>query len=275
MSYYIPLPCCECTASTNPCDSPCLVSAVATISGSINVSASGLGNRNVIYGLGSSILSAVPYTYTINFSLDDEINIDSFGNGQTTSVVALFDQQFPYAAGANCEGSPCEGIKEINGNITTGLSCPVDLCEGGQNYQLGTSLPNLYSNLQESNCVFADPPPNEDNNDHQVGYYCNETNSLNATASAVLSYVPCATNGLAVSFPIIDGSVLYISTTQSSQYVLVGQIFIDNLAPRPLYAGYEGITGDINRTITGSMNIVIDRVIGYVNQDSECVAPTP
>jgi len=220
-----------------------------------------------------SIVSSFSYTYTIDFSLNDEINIDSFGDGQTNSVVALFNQQFPHVAGANCEGSPCEGIKAIDGNITTGLSCPVDLCEeGGQVYQLGTSLPHHVDNYQESNCVFADPPPNEDNNDHVVGYNCNETNSLNATASAVLSYVACTANGFDISFPIIDDAVLNFSTTQGAQYVLVGQIFIDNLAPRPLYAGYAGIAGDTTISIAGLMNVVIDRTIGYVNQNNECVA---
>ena len=274
MSYYIPLPCCECTASTNPCDSPCLVSAVATISGSIGISASGLGDRNVgEFPGGKILLSPVPYSYTIDFSLTDEISLDSYGNGQTTSVDALFDQRLAYSAGANCGGSPCEGSKVINGQVTTGLGCPVNLCDGGQIYQLGTNLGNIQSNSQFSNCAYPDPPPNEDENDHEVGYYCYETNSLDPTAGVVLSYLPCTTNGFDISFSIVDGSILYISTTQNAQYVSVGQIFIDNLAPRPLYAGYAGIEGDTSLSINGSMNVVIDRVIGYINENNQCVAP--
>jgi hypothetical protein len=271
MSLYLPLPCCECTASTNPCDLPCFVSAVATISGSINVYASGNGNR-ISENFGPSFpVSSVPYTYTINFSLDTEINLNGFGNGQAT-VYALYDQQFSYSAGPNCPGEGCDAITVVNGIVTTGLSCPADVCDGGQAYKIGTGLSPETNDEQDTSCEFE--------GDQSIFvYFCDETKILSPTASVALSYVACATNGFTISFPI-DGSVLSFSTTQGAQYFLIGEIFIDNLDPRPLYAGYGGfgngagcIGADTSRTIAGSLNVVIERTIGYVNQDGGCVAP--
>lgn len=265
MSYYIPLPCCECTASTNPCDLPCFVSAVATISGSINITGSGSGNRGGTFGTG---VSPSPYTFNVNFSLDDIINLDSSGNGQTNSVVALFNQEFEYAAGVNCGGEDCTGSTEVDGVPTFGLSCPANVCIGGQQYQIGTDLSFVENDFQASNCNYFD---GFDYDDHIAEYYCYVTEPLNGTSNLGLSYVACANNGFGLSFGFGD-STLNFSTTQESGYALVGQIFIDDLPPRPLYIGYIGLAGVISKEIVGSFNVVIQRVIGYI-KDYECVAP--
>ena len=269
MAYYIPLPCCECTASTNPCDLPCFVSGVATISGSINVAGSGSGNRKAGGSVGN--LSPAPYSYSLDFSLDDEVALNSSGNGQTNSVIALLDQQFEYAAGVNCGGEDCSGSTVVNDEATFDLSCPANVCIGGQQYQIGTELSLAQNDFQQTNCNYYDGAGFDD---HITNYYCSETQPLDVTTNVGLSYVACSANGFGFSFAI-DSAVLTISTTQGSGYIEAGQIFIDNLDPRPLYAGCSGPTGFSSKTITGSMNIVIDRVIGYVNQDSECVAPSP
>jgi hypothetical protein len=270
MSYYIPLPCCECTASTNPCDLPCFVSGVATISGTINVVASGNGNRVAVGSEGT--LSPAPYIYSLDFSLDDEINLNSSGTGQTSSVVALFNQEFQYAAGVNCPttSEDCTASIVVDGIPTFDLSCPANVCLNGQQYQIGTSLSLAENDFQETNCAYS-IPPDGDFDDHITRYYCDETQPLGSDAGVGLSYVACSPNGFSISFQI--ESSLNISTTQEAGYVLVGQIFIDNLAPRPLYAGYAGFAGDTSKTVTGSLNVVLERVIGYINENSECVAP--
>jgi hypothetical protein len=264
MSYYIPLPCCECTASTNPCDLPCLVSAVATISGNINIDGVGIGNR---FESGGLLLTPVPFTYSFNFSLDDEINLNSSGNGQTNSVVALFNQQFPYAAGENCGGVDCTGTTVIDGEPTFGLTCPADVCIGGQRLQAGTSLPNEANDFQVTNCSYS-IPPDGDFDDHVTEYYCDEKIALDPIANVGLGYVACSPNGFAISY-----GDLGISTTQESGSVEIGQIFIDNLPPKPLYAGYNAVAGASSKNISGSLNVVIERVIGYINENDECVAP--
>jgi hypothetical protein len=270
MSYYIPLPCCECTASTNPCDLPCFVSGVATISGTINVVASGNGNR--VTGFGGGTLAQSPYTYSVDFSLDDEISLDGSGNGQTNSVNALFSQEFEYAGGVNCPtvSDDCTASIVVDGIATFGLTCPASVCLNGQQYQIGTSLSFAENDFQETNCNYS-IPPDGDADDHISEYFCYETQPLDANAGVALSYVACSLNGFSINFQI--ASPLSISTTQEAGYVLVGQIFIDNLAPRPLYAGYAGFAGDTSKTVTGSLNVVLERVIGYINENSECVAP--
>jgi len=256
MSLYIPLPCCECTASTNPCDLPCFVSAVATISGSINVT--GGGNDN-----------GVPYTYNISFSLDDEVALDSSGNGQTNSVVALLTQNFSYAAGTNCGGDDCVGSTFIDGNFTFDLACPANVCNDGLQIQIGTALSLAENDFQASICEYT---VDGDRDDYITEYYCDSTYPLASTATVGLSYVACLANGFALSFEI-DSAFLTISTTQGVGYVEAGQILIDNLDPRPLYVGFSGLSGNSSKSITSSVNIVIDRVIGYINENSECVAP--
>jgi len=266
MGLYIPLPCCECTASTNPCDLPCLVSAVATISGSINVVGSGSGAIAICCGFP---VSPAPYLYDIDFSLNDEVTLDSSGNGQTNSVIALLDQQFAYAPGTNCLGTECSGSTVVNGVPTFDLSCPANVCIGGQQYQIGTALQEAENNIQSSNCNYND---GIDTEDHINDYSCNATYPLDSIANPELSYVACSYNEFAFSFEI-GTATLVVSTIQAGGYIELGQIFIDNLDPRPLYAGCSGPTGFSSKTITGSMNIVIDRVIGYINENSECVAP--
>jgi len=267
MSYYIPLPCCECTASTNPCDLPCFVSGVATISGSINITGSGAGN---IIADGSYLLiSPAPYTYTINFSLNDSVSLDNSGSGQTDSVVALLNQNFEYAAGTNCYGDDCYGATFINGNFTIDLSCPADVCDGGQQLQVGTALSLAENDLQASICEYT---LDGDRDDYVTEYYCNATYPLASTAGVGLNYIACSNNGFSFSFEIGD-SVLAFSTIQGDGYNQVGQIFIDDLAPRPLYLGFSGPIGSSEETITGSMNVVVDRVIGYINENNECVTP--
>jgi hypothetical protein len=264
MSYYIPLPCCECTASTNPCDLPCLVSAVATISGNINIDGVGIGNR---FESGGLDLTPVPFTYSFNFSLDDAINLNSSGNGQTNSVVALFNQQFPYAAGENCGGDGCSGSTFVRGVVTTDLACPADVCIDGQQFQAGTSLPSEFNDYQTTNCNYS-VPPDGDADDHITEYYCDEKEALDPIANVALGYVACSPNGFAISY-----NDLGISTTQESGSVEIGQIFIDNLPPKPLYAGYNAVAGASSKNISGSFNVVIERVIGYINENDECVAP--
>jgi hypothetical protein len=268
MSYYIPLPCCECTASTNPCDLPCLVSAVATISGNINIDGVGIGNR---YESGGLDLTPVPFTYSFNFSLDDEINLNSSGNGQTNSVIALFNQEFEYSAGENCGGDECTGSTLINGNVTTGLSCPANVCIGGQQFQAGTSLTFELNNLQSTNCSYS-VPPSGDFDDHITEYYCDEKIPLDSLADVGLGYVACSPNSFTLNFGNNNYALLNISTTQQSGYTQIGQIFIDNLPPQPLYGGYGGADGVTSKIMNGSLNVVIERVIGYI-KDGECVAP--
>jgi len=267
MSLYIPLPCCECTASTNPCDLPCFVSGVATISGTINVSGSGSGN---ITAGGSQYVSPAPYTYDIDFSLNDEVALDSSGNGQTNSVIALLNQEFQYAAGSNCGGDDCTGSVVIDGVPIFGLSCPANVCLDGQQYQVGTSLSFDENDFEGSNCNYFDGISFDD---HITEYYCDATYPLTSTANVGLSYVACSLNGFAFSFEIDTSVLITFSTTPAFGYVQAGQIFIDNLAPRPLYVGCSGPAGFSSKTIAGSMNVVIDRVIGYINENSECVAP--
>jgi len=267
MSLYIPLPCCECTASTNPCDLPCFVSGVATISGTINVSGSGSGN---ITAGGSQYVSPAPYTYDIDFSLNDEIALDSSGNGQTNSVIALLNQEFQYGAGSNCGGDDCIGSVVIDGVPIFGLSCPANVCLDGQQYQVGTSLSFAENDFEESNCNYFDGISFDD---HITEYYCDATYPLTSIANVGLSYVACSLNGFAFSFEIDTSVLITFSTTPAFGYVQAGQIFIDNLAPRPLYVGCSGPAGFSSKTIAGSMNVVIDRVIGYINENSECVAP--
>lgn len=273
MSYYIPLPCCECTASTNPCDLPCLVSAVATISGNISIAGVGSGNRVESGGLN---LSPVPFTYTFDFSLDDEIELDGSGNGQTNSVVALFNQEFEYAAGENCGGDDCTGATAVDGVATFGLTCPANVCIGGQQFQVGTSLPFELNDYQETNCAYS-VPPDGDFDDNITAYYCDEKLPLDPLATVGLGYVACSQNSFTLNFDSGGNNyaLLNISTTQQSGYAEIGQIFIDNLPPQPLYGGYAGADGATSKNIDGSLHVVIERVIGYINQDSECVAPTP
>jgi len=270
MSYYIPLPCCECTASTNPCDLPCFVSAVATISGNITISGAGSGNR---YESGGLNLSPVPFTYSFNFSLDDEIELDNSGNGQTNSVVALFNQEFEYAAGENCGGDDCTASTVVDGIATFGLTCPANVCIGGQQFQAGTSLPNELNDFQETNCAYS-VPPDGDFDDHITEYYCDEKLPLDSLASVGLGYVACSPNSFTLNFD--SGGINYlslsISTTQQSGYAEIGQIFIDNLPPQPLYGGHAGADGTTSKNISGSLNVVIERVIGYI-KDGECLAP--
>jgi hypothetical protein len=267
MSYYIPLPCCECTASTNPCDLPCFVSGVATISGTINVSGSGSGNR--VDGT-NLYASPAPYTYDIDFSLNDEVALDSSGNGQTNSVIALLNQEFQYAAGSDCGGDDCTGSVVIDGVPIFGLSCPANVCLDGQQYQVGTSLSFAENDFESSNCNYFDGISFDD---HITDYYCDATYPLASTANVELGYVACSLNEFSFGFGIDNSVSITFSTTQASGYIQVGQIFIDNLAPRPLYAGCSGPAGFTSKTIIGSMNVVLDRVIGYINEDNECVAP--
>lgn len=271
MSYYIPLPCCECTASTNPCDLPCFVSAVATISGNITIAGAGSGNR---YESGGFNLSPVPFTYSFDFSLDDEIELDGSGNGQTNSVIALFNQEFEYAAGENCGGDNCFGSKFVDGVPTFDIPCPANVCIGGQQFQVGTALTFDLNDLQVTNCSYS-IPPDGDSDDHITEYYCDEKLPLDSLASVGLGYVACSPNSFTLNFNSGGNNyaLLNISTTQQSGYAEIGQIFIDNLPPQPLYGGYAGADGPTSKNISGSLNVVIERVIGYINENSECVAP--
>ena len=268
MSLYIPLPCCECTASTNPCDLPCFISGVATISGSININGSGSGN--VIEEGSILLVSPAPYTYNIDVTLNAEVALDSSGSGQTDSVTFLLDQQFAYAAGTECFGEDCYGATIVDGNFTIDLPCPANVCQGGQSYQIGTALSLARNDLQASICDFT---VDGFRDGYVTEYYCDATYPISTITSSVqLSYVACSNNEFALSFQVNDVLITF-STTPAFGYIQAGQIFIDNLAPRPLYVGCSGPNGFSSKTIAGSMNVVIDRVIGYINQDSECVAP--
>lgn len=270
MSYYIPLPCCECTASTNPCDLPCFVSAVATISGNISIAGAGSGNKTYEGGYD---ISPVPFTYAFDFSLDDIIELDDSGNGQTNAVVALFNQEFEYAAGENCGGSGCFGITIVNGVETLDLPCPTNVCIDGQQYQTGTMLPFELNDLEITSCIYT-PPGGEGESGFFSIYYCDERHPLVTLAYVNLGYVACSQNSFALVFNnnSLGFDELIISTTQQSGYAQIGQIFIDNLPPQPLYVGYDGVSGATSKEIGGYFNVVIERVIGYI-KDGECVAP--
>ena len=269
MSYYIPLPCCECTASTNPCDLPCFVSAVATISGNISIAGSGSGNR---VDEGGYDVSPVPFTYAFDFSLDDIIELDDSGNGQTNAVLALFNQEFEYAAGENCGGNNCVASTIVNGVETYDLTCPANVCIDGQQYQTGTMLPFELNDRQVTACVFT--PPGGEETGHFAVYYCDERHPLVTLAGVNLGYVACSQNSFTLDFNnnSLGFDELIISTTQQSGYAQIGQIFIDNLPPQPLYVGYDGVSGATSKEIGGYFNVVIERVIGYI-KDGECVAP--
>jgi hypothetical protein len=271
MSLYIPLGCCECTASTNPCDLPCFISGVATISGSINITGSGSGN--IVNNGNLQLISPAPYTYNIDVSLDDEVTLDSSGSGQINSVTALLDQQFEYAAGVNCGGDDCSGSTVVDDIPTFDLGCPANVCLGGQQYQEGTNLSVVENDFQETNCNYFDGASFDD---HIVSYYCDAAYPIDTISPGVqLSYVACSNNEFTFSFTIGSSVVITFSTIQASGYIQVGFFFVDYIAGRPLYAGCSGPAGSSSKTITGSMDVVIDRVIGYINEDNECVGPTP
>jgi hypothetical protein len=130
------------------------------------------------------------------------------------------------------------------------------------------------NNYQGSNCAYS-VPPDGDFDDHEVDYYCDEKLPLDSLASVVLGYVACSPNSFTLNFNSGGNNyaLLNISTTQQSGYSQIGLIFIDNLAPQTLYGGYGGADGATSKVIEGSLNVVIERVIGYINENNECVAP--
>jgi hypothetical protein len=271
MAYYIPLPCCECTPSTNPCDLPCLISAAATIEAAIEVVGNGVGNR-IDNGAGNPH-SEVAFSFNFSFDLNDYFPINSSGFGQAGPFDGLFIQSYQFAAGVNCPtfAEDCSGSIFVDGIPTFGLDCPANVCIEGQDYTIGTSVTPARLDLQETNCFFS-IPPDDDGEDHIMEYVCDERLATSPTANVQLQYTACSTNHFTlISSQEYDEFSLTISSIQSSGAVTVGSIFIDNLAPQPLYASYVGPIGLDSKIISGTANVVIDRTIGYINENQICV----